>query len=85
MVMGVSQHRGYHFGGPHNKDYIILGSILGSPYLGKLPYLQCLHGTLNPKLHVKPASMSMWNNGLFDHVLGFLSHRLTYVWDVARA
>ena len=23
--------------GPHNKDYSILGSILGSPYLGKLP------------------------------------------------
>ena len=26
------------FGGPHNKDYSILGSILGSPYFGKLPY-----------------------------------------------
>ena len=26
------------FGGPQNKDYSILGSILGSPYLGKLPY-----------------------------------------------
>ena len=25
------------FGGPYNKDYNILGSILGSPYLGKLP------------------------------------------------
>ena len=24
-------------GGPHNKDYNILGSILGSPYFGKLP------------------------------------------------
>ena len=24
--------------GPNNKDYSILGSILGSPYLGKLPY-----------------------------------------------
>ena len=28
---------GYHFGGPHNKDYSILGSILGSPHLWKLP------------------------------------------------
>ena len=36
--MGVSQNYGYHFGGPHNKDYSILGSILGSPYFGKLPY-----------------------------------------------
>ena len=35
--MGVSQNQGYHFRGPHNKDYSILGSILGSPYLGKLP------------------------------------------------
>ena len=28
------------FGGPHNKDNDILGSILGSPYpyFGKLPY-----------------------------------------------
>ena len=32
--MGVSQN----FGGPNSKDYSILGSILGSPYFGKLPY-----------------------------------------------
>ena len=25
--------------GPNNKDHSILGSILGSPYFGKLPYL----------------------------------------------
>ena len=25
------------FGGSHNKDHSILGSILGSPYFGKLP------------------------------------------------
>ena len=25
-------------GGPYQKDYSILGSILGSPYFGKLPY-----------------------------------------------
>ena len=30
--------RGYDFGGPNNKDYNMLGSILGSPYYGKLPY-----------------------------------------------
>ena len=28
---------GTFFGGPHNKDYSILGSILGSRYCGKLP------------------------------------------------
>ena len=32
---------GYHFGGPHNKDYSILGSISGSPFFGKLP---CMSG-----------------------------------------
>ena len=29
--------RGALFGDPYNKDYSILGSILGSPYFGKLP------------------------------------------------
>ena len=29
----------YLFGGPHYKDYSILGSILGSPYLRKLTYI----------------------------------------------
>ena len=28
---------GVSFWGPYNKDYSILGSILGSPFLGKLP------------------------------------------------
>ena len=36
--MGVSFDLGYFFSGPNNKDYSILGSILGSPYFGKLPY-----------------------------------------------
>ena len=36
-VYRVSENSGYPFGGPHNKDYSILGSILGSPYFGKLP------------------------------------------------
>ena len=35
----VSPNWGYPFGGPYNKDSNILGSILGSPYVGKLPYL----------------------------------------------
>ena len=29
--LGVSQNWGYLFGGSHNKDYSILGLILGSP------------------------------------------------------
>ena len=36
--VGVYRNEGYHFRGPHNKDCNILGSILGSPYLGKVSY-----------------------------------------------
>ena len=36
--MGVSQNYGYLFGSPYNKGCSILGSILGSPYLRKVPY-----------------------------------------------
>ena len=42
-VHGVWQFEGFPklgvpFRGPKNKDYSILGSILGSPYFGKLPF-----------------------------------------------
>ena len=37
-IWGFPKIRGTFFGGPHNKDYTILGSILGFPCLGKLPY-----------------------------------------------
>ena len=37
--MGISQKLGVPFWGVYNKDYSILGSILGSPDFGKLPYL----------------------------------------------
>ena len=40
MHFVVSQNKGYPIGSPHNKDYNILGSILGSPYLGKLSFPQ---------------------------------------------
>ena len=33
--MGVSQNLGYFLGGLYDEDYNILGSISGSPYLGK--------------------------------------------------
>ena len=36
LIWGFPQIRGTSL---HNKDYNTLGSILGSPYLGKLPYL----------------------------------------------
>ena len=34
---GFPQMRGSLFRGPYNQDSNIFGSILGSPYLGKLP------------------------------------------------
>ena len=36
VYVKVSQNYGYLVGGPHNKDYSILGSILGPRYFGKL-------------------------------------------------
>ena len=39
---------GTFLGDPHNKDYSILRSILGSPYFGKLP---------NPESQSKPARL----------------------------
>ena len=34
-VYGVSHNQGFQVGGPHNKDYSILGSTLGPTYFGK--------------------------------------------------
>ena len=36
-IWGVSQNKRYPSRGPHNKDCTIWGSIVGSPYFGKLP------------------------------------------------
>ena len=36
--IGVSQNQGYLFWGAYNNDSSILGSILWSPYSGKLPH-----------------------------------------------
>ena len=37
-IWGFPKIRGTFFGGAHSKDYNILGSILGPPDSGKLPY-----------------------------------------------
>ena len=44
---GFPKIRGTLFGDPYNKDYNILGSILGSPYLRKLPNSKKKKRTLN--------------------------------------
>ena len=41
--MEVSQNYGYLLGGPYNKDYSILGSILGCPILGNYHMVQSLN------------------------------------------
>ena len=38
FIWGFPKIRGTLIGDPHNKDYSILGSILGFPYFGKLPF-----------------------------------------------
>ena len=37
QTWGVPKIGGYPFGGPNNKDYSILGFMLGYPNFGKLP------------------------------------------------
>ena len=37
-ILGFPKIRSYLSGGPHNKSYSILGSILGFPYFGKVSY-----------------------------------------------
>ena len=37
--MELSQNNGYLLGCPQNKDDSILGSVLGYPYFGKLPFI----------------------------------------------
>ena len=51
FIAGFPKIRGTLFGGPHNKEYSILGSMLGSPYSGKLPYL--------PQTLPKPVHLGM--------------------------
>ena len=41
VIWGFSIIGGYHFGDPHNKDYSILGSILGSPIWGNYHISLC--------------------------------------------
>ena len=44
--MGVSQHYNYPFGVPRIRIIVFWGSVLRSPYLGKLPYA-CLWGLIS--------------------------------------
>ena len=50
---GFPKIRGTFLGGPYNKDYSILGSTLGSPYLGKLPQTPACRGYKGPSIPLK--------------------------------
>ena len=45
--------RGSMFGGPYNKDHLILASVLGFPYSGKLSF-RTLTVLYTPASHIKP-------------------------------
>ena len=60
--MGVSQNQAYHFGGPNSKDYSIWGSILGSSYFGKVPYLPVYDYYQVGSLHEGSASSRIWKS-----------------------
>ena len=73
--MGISQNYGYLFGGPHNKDYSILGSILGPPYFGKLPYRgysQIPYSNQEVELAVSPPASSAPPAASKEHVFSLL-------------
>ena len=51
---------GAFFGGPYNKDYSILGSILGPPYSTKSPFPEGMQG------HIHSSSGCFSSVGKFD-------------------
>ena len=55
---GAFPKLGVAFRGPNDKDYSILGSILGSPHFGKLP--SSLQKPLSPHVLRHPCRFSMW-------------------------
>ena len=68
--------------GPNNEDYSILGSVLGSPYFGKLPYIhvQCTSyfarveiriWEINRDSHIAHCRVFTGSTGLFRPLLGF--------------
>ena len=72
--MGVSQNYGYHFKGLYIKGYNILGSILGSPYFGKLPY-----GSFKNRGGDALGAHSGLNKTLFRIIYGTVVLRISYI------
>ena len=58
--MGSSQNYGYVFEGPQNKEYSILGSLVGFFCLGKFPHLGLYSTAAHPKaLQEAPGGCSL--------------------------
>ena len=70
-IGGFPKIRGYLIGGPSNKDYSILGSILGSPHFGKLPYT-CTY--IHSLCSLLSTSKMKGGLGLRAHSIGRRSH-----------
>ena len=51
-IYGVFLELGVPFEGPHSKDCSILGSTLGSPCFGKLPYIDLICSRVPLRLNV---------------------------------
>ena len=44
IYLGVSQNHGYHFRGPHNMDYSVLGVYIGVPLSWESTIYNCNRG-----------------------------------------
>ena len=72
---------GYRFGGPNNKDYSIVGSILGSPHFWKLPYRNdgIKHGNHYIGFNYDYIGVDTLNKEIL-HELSLLYNRKAKVW-----
>ena len=50
----------YFLGGPPNKDFSLLGSLLGSPYFEKIPYAGVVFSTAGGKVAVSVRMAKYW-------------------------
>ena len=82
-IYGGFPKLGVPFGGPYNKDYSILRSILGYPNFGKLPYMYihiCMCVTPLNEEHPRPSPKSY--EPLYIHsfhvILDFLLHAILH-------
>ena len=71
--MGCFQGLGVPFGGPHDKDYSMSGSILGSPYFGKLRLEYCQ----------QKGTFAMRTKAAFIHTFSHVMFARVYLWDLS--